>query len=76
MCGSSHAGEPVSDTSRELAEHVAHLAHAGRVERVVDLRALAPRADETRFAEHLEMLADGRLGDAEDLGEGARARAA
>jgi hypothetical protein len=67
----------VSDTSRELAEHVAHLAHAGRVERVVDLRALAPRADETRFAEeHLEMLPDGRLGDAEDLGEGARARAA
>jgi hypothetical protein len=59
---------------REAAVQRAEVAHRGGVERVADLRAATLGRDQPSLAQHLQMLAHGRLADPEDVREVARAR--
>jgi hypothetical protein len=63
-------------SAREPRDGPLQDAHTAEVERVVDLRPFTARLHEAGFAENLQMLADCRLADREDLGKVARTRPA
>ena len=64
------------DGRRQPADFFLKRSHAGRVERVVDLGPLAACLDQAGLPQDLQVLADCRLADREDLGEVTCARPA